>query len=444
MIIIRKNKHTIIFLFLATTIIGCGTLQVTETEKIKDRSDDKNTIIKETPENKIEYYNNEDENVGEVSEVSKIEENHTDSIVSDFTEEISEENKKHVELLMVGDILLHMPIEEAAIDESGNYDFDFIFENMKEEISKADIAMVNQEVIIGGKDLGVSGYPSFNAPYEIGDALVNAGFDTICHATNHSLDKGKKALLNTCEYWETNHPEINVVGINKDRSHYENIKIIEKNGIKIAVLNYTYGTNGIAMPEDMPYAVNLMDEKKVTEDLKYAEDNADFTIVCPHWGTEYNLGVDSYQKKWTEIFRENGADLIFGTHPHVIEPIELLNDGDEIITNNHGNGDMLVYYSLGNFVNWTSGKGEGIANRMVGGMAKVKIRKTDKEVAIDEYEVRALVCHVKKGHEGITVYPLNDYSPELASENEIVKQDSSFSKEYCVELCNNVWGNEWK
>ncbi|MBE5823133.1 MAG: CapA family protein [Butyrivibrio sp.] len=350
------------------------------------------------------------------------------------------EKDTEITIVMVGDILLHTPVEEAAKRDDGSYNFDFIFENLKKDISSADIAIVNQEVIIGGQELGVSGYPSFNAPYQIGDALVYAGFDVVCHGTNHALDKGKSGLLNCCKYWREQHPEITVVGINETEDAYNNIDIVEKKGIRIAVLNYTYGTNGIPQPKGMPHAVDMLDRNKVEKDLKYAEENADFTIVCPHWGTEYKLDVDSNQKYWTEIFRKNGADLVLGTHPHVIEPIEMLQDDTAGITNNHGNGDMLVYYSLGNFVNWTSGKGKGVANRMVGGMADVTIGRNAKgEVVIKSYGVTPVVTHLQNGHEGVIVYPLTEYTDELGKTNEIVKQDSSFSAQYCRELANKVW-----
>ncbi|MBQ7431602.1 MAG: CapA family protein [Butyrivibrio sp.] len=352
---------------------------------------------------------------------------------------------KEITIVMVGDILLHTPVEEAAIDDAGNYNFDFIFEDTKKDIASADIAIVNQEVIIGGEELGVSGYPAFNAPTEIGDALVKAGFDVVCHGTNHALDKGKKGILNTLDYWEENHPEITILGINDSKEDQENITIIEQDGIKIALLNYTYGTNGISLPKGMPYAVDMLDKDKVISDLKYAEENADFTIVCPHWGTEYELGTDSSQKKWAKIFREYGADLVIGTHPHVIEPIEMMEDGKTGYSNNHGNGDMLVYYSLGNFVNWTSGKGKGVANRMVGGMAQISIG-LDKngEVVIKDYGVEALVCHVKSGDRNIRVCPLSSYSETMGLENEIRKQDSTFSTQYCIDLVNNIWNKLWR
>jgi poly-gamma-glutamate synthesis protein (capsule biosynthesis protein) len=350
------------------------------------------------------------------------------------------EKDTEITIVMVGDILLHTPVEEAAKRDDGSYNFDFIFENLKKDISSADIAIVNQEVIIGGQELGVSGYPSFNAPYQIGDALVYAGFDVVCHGTNHALDKGKSGLLNCCKYWREQHPEITVVGINETEDAYNNIDIVEEKGIRIAILNYTYGTNGIPQPKGMPHAVDMLDKDKVERDLKFAEENADFTIVCPHWGTEYNLGVDKSQKYWTEIFRKNGADLVLGTHSHVIEPIEMLEDVGIGITNNHGDGDMLVYYSLGNFVNWTSGKGKGVANRMVGGMADVTIgRNARGEVVIKSYGVTPVVTHLQKGHEGVIVYPLTEYTDELGKTNEIVKQDPGFSAQYCRELANKVW-----
>ena len=347
-------------------------------------------------------------------------------------------------IAMVGDILLHTPVEEAAESGSGDYNFDFIFEDTKEDISSADIAIVNQEVIIGGKELGITGYPAFNAPYEIGDALVNAGFDVVCHATNHALDKGRKGVENTLSYWQNTHPGITVLGLNDSLESQKSVTIIEKKGMKIALLNYTYGTNGIDMPKDMPYAVDVLDKSKVISDLKYAEENADFTIVFPHWGTEYNLGTDASQKKWTEIFRENGADLVIGTHPHVIEPVEMLEDAFPGHTNNRGNGDMLVYYSLGNFVNWTSGQGNGVANRMVGGMAQVTIRKDIKgEVYVKDYGIEALVCQVGSGPGNVRVYPLSQYTDALGKENAITRQDPSFSNQYCVDLCNKVWGSVW-
>ena len=345
-------------------------------------------------------------------------------------------------IIMVGDVLLHTPVEESCLRPDGSYDYDSLFSHTKEEIAAADLALVNQEVIIGGADLGISGYPCFNADYSLCDSLMGAGFDVICHATNHAMDKGRAGLVNCAEYWRDEYPQITVLGIHDtadtSTSCGADPSIIELGDMRIAVLNYTYGTNGISLPADIPYAVDLLSEEQVAADIQRAEELADFTIVCPHWGTEYRLTSDASQEKWTKIFAENGADLILGTHPHVIEPIEW-------VTDEASEHEMLVYYSLGNFVNWTSGTGEGVTNRMVGGMAEVTITKNDHgEVEIADYGVKPKLSHVANGHEGVTTYFLEDYPEELAEENEIVSQDPEFSREYCVNLCDSIWGDLWK
>ena len=338
-------------------------------------------------------------------------------------------------LIMVGDILLHTPVEESALQADGSYDFTAIFSETKELIQAADLALVNQEVIIGGEELGVSGYPAFNAPYAIGDALAEAGFDVVCHGTNHAIDKGKKGLMNCLSFWEEYYPDMAILGIHDSQESQDNIYIYEQDGIRIAILNYTYGTNGIALPSDMPYGVDLLEQEKVVADIAKAEEAADFTIVCPHWGTEYQLGISSMQEKWTDIFLQSGVDLVLGTHPHVIEPIEWVRDEES-------GHEMLVYYSLGNFVNWTSGTGDGVANRMVGGMAQVTLEKNNTgEVSIAEYGVEPLVCHLEEGRNGVKVYCLKDYAAKLAEKNEIIQQDAAFSLQYCQDLCQKVWGD---
>ena len=343
-----------------------------------------------------------------------------------------------ISIIMVGDMLMHTPVEKSALQEDGTYSYDAIFANTVSKIQAADLAIVNEEVIIGGEKLGISGYPAFNAPFELGDDLVEAGFDVICHGTNHALDQGKKGLKNCLTFWEENYPEIPVLGIHDSKEDQDEIYIYEQDGVKIAILNFTYGTNGIALPSDMPFAVDLLEEEKVVSAIAKAEELADFTIVCPHWGTEYELGTTSQQKKWCNIFMENGVDLVLGTHPHVIEPVEMLVDE----ATGHS---MLVYYSLGNFVNWTSGSGEGIANRMVGGMSEVTLGMDENgEVFIMDYGVEPVVCHLTEGTNGVTVYFLEDYSTALAGQNEIVKQDADFSYAYCVNLCDQVWGDLWR
>lgn len=241
--------------------------------------------------------------------------------------------------------------------------------------------------------------------------------------------------MNCLNFWNTTYPEIEVLGIHDTAEDKDALYIYEKDGIRVAILNYTYSTNGVAMPEDMPFAVDMLEKEQVVADIQKAEELADFTIVCPHWGTEYLLEISSSQKKWTKVFLENGVDLVLGTHPHVIEPIEWVQDEET-------GREMLVYYSLGNYVNWTSSSGEGIANRMVGGMAQVVLGVDEAgNIVIQEYDVMPLVAHLEEGVGGVTVYPLEEYTEELAAKNQIIKQDSDFSLSYCQELCGKVWAD---
>ncbi|MBR5766252.1 MAG: CapA family protein [Lachnospiraceae bacterium] len=373
-----------------------------------------------------------------ITVVSEIEEPVSENEVKiDRIENRSEAVKNDISVVMVGDILLHDPVNRVCHLEGGGYDYSGLFSNTKDEIVEADLAIVNQEVIIGGESLRITGYPSFNAPFEIGDELVNTGFDVICHATNHAMDRGGSGIRKCLEFWEENHPDEAVLGIHDSEEDKEEIYVYEKDGIKIAVLNYTYGTNGIRLPEKMPFAVDLLDEERVVSDIKKAEEMADFTIVCPHWGTEYSHAVSTDQDKWTDIFLRSGVDLVIGTHPHVIEPVEMK-------VNEETGAEMLVYYSLGNFVNWTAGEGPGTSDRMVGGMAQVDIgRDEDGSVVIRDYGIRALVCQASRKRDEMTVYRLCDYTEELARSNEILDQDSSFSKQYCTGLCDEIWGDLW-
>lgn len=340
---------------------------------------------------------------------------------------------KTVTISMVGDVLLHEKVADSGIMADGSYNYDHMFANVRDHIEKADIALVNQEVILGGRDLGLSGYPNFNGAFEVGDSIAAAGFDIVLHATNHTLDKRKIAVENCMSFWSTKHPEIEVLGIHDSLEDQNNIYVREENGMKIAFLNYTYGTNGMPIPNDAPYIVDILSEDRLRRDIAKAEELADFTVVLPHWGTEYILTSDYNQRYWANIMFQCGADLVIGTHPHVIEPIEMMTDG---------NHSMLVYYSIGNFINATAQSGNGIANRMVGGIANVTLSKDDEgKVAIADYGVTPIVSHVVSGSGRITTYKLSDYTNELARQNEIIAQDPSFSLGYCYNLVERVFGD---
>ncbi len=335
--------------------------------------------------------------------------------------------EESLDLVMIGDMLLHERVLKSSLDEEGNYNFDHLFTYTGDRIRKADIAIVNQETIIGGEELKIGDYPCFNSPYEVADTEYRMGFDLVLGATNHALDRHAKGIENEVKYFRDKYPLIKLNGIYDNKEDYDNgIVYIKKKGMVIAFLNYTYGTNGIKVPSGKEYLVNYLDKDKVVKDIREAKEHADFVVVCPHWGTEYYLGVDYYQKKWTDIFLKEGVDLVLGTHPHTVEPVQWLSGDD--------GHRMLVYYSLGNYVNGVSSHRDHIPQKMLGAMATVKLyRDNAGKVNILSHCYIPLVAHEAEG-EAYTVYYLKDYTEELAKENWVVDLDKNFSKKAMEEI----------
>ena len=418
------NKRIVVLLVILLAL-NCGACKhIERVEKSAGKNTSDMIATEEIPEtiDKIEMPEMVETIEPEIEADTTAEENSTET-----------EKESEVTLIMVGDMLMHTPVNETGVMEDGSIDFSHLFTHTKDMIAGADLAIVNQEVILGGEELGISGYPAFNTYQEFGDDLVDAGFDVVLHATNHALDKGKKGILSCLSYWESAYPEIAVLGIHDMAEEQDEIYVYEENNIRIAVLNYTYGTNGIPLPEDMPYIVNLMDKEQMQEDIAKAKDLADFVVVCPHWGTEYVLEETDYQRNYAEFFLDCGVDLVIGTHPHVIEPVEMFTD-----ENGH---EMLVYYSLGNYVNCTSSENEDIGQRMLGAMAEVTITKDESgDAYISEYGAQPLVTYVSNDQEEITVYLLEQFTDEMAQNSYTVKFDTDFSKTYCEQLWESVMG----
>ena len=315
-----------------------------------------------------------------------------------------EDDIKQLSLLAVGDNLIHIQVIKSGINEDGSYNYDHLYENIREDIMAADVAVINQETILGGDDFKYSGYPNFNSPFEVGEAVVNAGFDVVLHATNHTLDMGLKGVLNTFDFWKR-YPEIKVLGINETEEQQDTIPIIEKNDIKLAMLNYTYGLNGHPIPNDTPYIVNKLIRSKMTSDIKKAKELADFVIVFPHWGNEYVYEPVQDQKNLVDFYYDLGVDLVIGTHPHVIEPVEWIKKNDD--------HSMLVYYSLGNFLSY-----QKEAPRMLGGIANITILKNnDNNTYIGEANITPIVTHYENGPKDYNydIYKLTEYSEDLAN-----------------------------
>ena len=347
-----------------------------------------------------------------------------------LTQDNDDDKVVDINIMMIGDVLVHKPIYKSGIQSDGSLNYDHLFKNIQDDINASDIKIVNQETILGGMDMGFSSYPCFNSPQEIGDAEVKAGFNTILHATNHALDKGLSGIENTLNFWHTKYPNINVLGINETKEDADKIYVYQQDGFKIAILNYTFSTNGIPLPKKKPYAVNMLSVDRVTKDIKKAKEVADMVVVCPHWGTEYTYTPDSLQKKYTELFSTLGVDLVIGTHPHVLEPVE-------VIKNSEGH-NMLVYYSLGNFVSCQTEM-----PRMIGGMAEITLEQDEdnNNSYIKNYSLTPLIT--QEGE--YTTYKLKDYNDTLAKTN-LIRHDSgcsSFNMNYINNLCKEILGDDY-
>lgn len=315
-----------------------------------------------------------------------------------------------VSLVAVGDMLMHAGASIPAVQPDGSYNYDYLFANIRSAVEGADIAVVNNEVIMAGNEIGNIGYPCFNVRTELGDAEVRAGFDVILGATNHTMDQDASGILNCVNFWKTSHPDTAVLGMHDSADSASGIYVHEVNGVRIAMLNYTYGTNGIPVPSGYEYTVDLMTEAtkpRIADDIARAKSISDFVIVYPHWGTEYNLGISDEQTAWASFFAEQGVDLVIGTHPHVIEPVQWV----ESSTGHR----MLVYYSLGNFVSI-----QYYNYSMLGGMAKVSITKDASGTRISDYDMDFLVTHYTSGRTAVTTYFLRQYTEELAASHAIL------------------------
>ena len=259
-------------------------------------------------------------------------------------------------VIAVGDNLIHSSVYKDAnrLANYNGYDFKPMYELIKPIVSKYDLAYYNQESILGGTELGLNDYPTFNSPQETGDAMIDAGFNLVSLATNHTMDSGERAVLASRKYWDSKKDKVMAVGSYASFDDRNKIDIREVNGIKYTMLNYTYGTNGISVPNGKEYLVNVWPtdldindperdteyqnyKKTVKEDIDRVRDKVDLLIVAMHWGVEYTHEPTEYEKDMAKYLSSLGVNVIIGTHPHVIQPVTWIDD-------------TLVIYSLGNFI----------------------------------------------------------------------------------------------
>lgn len=313
---------------------------------------------------------------------------------------------KTVNLLAVGDNLIHSGIFKSGYQADGIYNFDHLYENVIEDIQAADLAFVNQETIYTYNRNDYSGYPMFAGPVEIGDALVDAGFDVVTHATNHAYDRGTQGIADTLDFWETNHPEMTVLGMHDSQVDADIIETVECNGITFAMLNYTYSLNGLQLPGDQQYLVDILDKEKVQADIEEAKSISDCVIFFLHCGNEYVYEPADYTKEWVQFLLDCGVDITIASHPHVLEPYTELTRDD--------GHRMIVYYSMGNFIST-----QDDYPRMIGGMAKLTVEKRGvgekAQISVLDYTLEPLYTHYNHDTGVYTVYKLEDYTEELAA-----------------------------
>lgn len=328
-------------------------------------------------------------------------------------------------LVMAGDALLHTPVYTDAqkVDSSTGaitYNFAKMFAPIAPLIARYDLAFYNQETILGGTELGLSSYPSFNSPQEFGDTMLSLGFNLISLANNHTLDKGERGVRAMLAYWHTKEAEsiarampITIAGSYTSQEDRDKPRIYEKNGITYALLAYTYGTNGIPIPKGKEYLVNVYTKDMLIRDVKALRDKVDLLLVSMHWGIEYDFAPSKEQREFAALLASLGVDIVIGNHPHVIQPIEKI-------------GNTLVIYSHGNLISAQKG-----INKRVGMLTSVRIHLFDTKkreallarlgadggfvprVSLSDLRAELIWTHYESGGKNFAIYPLRKVSNKL-------------------------------
>lgn len=259
---------------------------------------------------------------------------------------VTQKEDKHISMSVIGDIMCHnSQYKDAYNSSTGTYDFSYVFEDIKNYVSEADIAIGNLETTFAGKERGYSNYPRFNTPEQLAYNLKDFGIDVLSTANNHSMDTNFKGIVSTLNYLDD--AGISHVGTNATQESQNEILVKDVNGIKIAFLAFTYGTNGIPVQSDKSFAVNLIDDNFILQQISLAkEQNPDLICASMHWGYEYHTTQSSEQERLANLLFTNGVDVILGSHPHVLQPMK-----KKTITLEDGSTkDCFVIYSLGNFM----------------------------------------------------------------------------------------------
>ncbi len=272
------------------------------------------------------------------------------------------EAKQEITLSAVGDILIHDRVYDDA-KVKGGYDFYPMLEAVEPYLNDATVTFANQETMIGGEELGLSSYPAFNSPVEVGDVLKEVGVDIVSVANNHTLDRGEEVIQNALQHWD----KLNMlyVGAYQDETDQNSMRTIETDaGISLGFLAYTYGTNGIPIPEGKDYLVNMIDKERITTDIDGMKEAVDVIVVSMHFGDEDVNMPNKEQKELAQFLADEGVDIILGHHSHVLQPAEWVEGQD--------GHEAFVIYSLGNFFS-----GQRELDQKIGGILTLTITKTE-------------------------------------------------------------------
>ena len=327
------------------------------------------------------------------------------------TEVVTEEVFKptSAKLVAVGDNLMHRSCTLSATNADGTYDFTKHFANMADIFKAADLAVISQDTVLGGIELGATSTETgiFNTAVELADGMADAGINVVLAANNHIMDEGSAGLNTMMSYFSTKYPNITLLGVNNSREAKDEPVYVETNNIKIAMINYSYGSNQTADLDASPYLLNQYDEDWLSDILKQAREEADFIIAFPFWGEQNSMDYTQEQERQAQFLADNGVDLIIGSYPHVVEPVKWITAE---------NGDRtLVYYSLGNFQSI-----QNTVENMLGGQANVTISKEEDGTHISDYSLDFVVTHYEQRESSeyydiVTTYPLADYTSDLAA-----------------------------
>ncbi|MGN0560514.1 MAG: CapA family protein [Candidatus Fimenecus sp.] len=335
-------------------------------------------------------------------------------------------------MLSVGDNLIHDGIYEQAKKRAGGdgYDFSYCYARVKDTIASADVATINQETIVA-KSYEPSGYPLFNSPQELGQTVVDTGFDVVNLANNHMLDKTSKGLAEAIDFWDAT--GLARTGAYKDTQDLESVEYIEKNGLKIGLIGITQYTNGLVLPSDSPLKYILTsDEATIERKIKAAKAQCDVVLVNVHWGSEYTTTPAQEQRNLAKKMADWGANVIIGHHPHVLQPVEWIENSDGTRT--------LVAYSLGNFISQ-----QNTAARVIGGMLHYDITKDFEtgKVTVSNVRFETIVTHYVSGSHDVQIYPLSAYSDTLAKKQAARIKQSDFSVAYIENFVKEVIPEEF-